>query len=231
METDPLRLLTNKINPEVRKYAQALYDMTRKYPDTSGQWCGRGWDNTGSKEHASGLAFDWITSTKVGLRPTNVQYVAAMKIVNFFIRHGKEMGLEWLIFSVDGKNKMLYNVARGKWRNYGSKGNISFRHIDHIHFKFLKSVKFNPNINWILDIINTKTNKGKEITVTDKEMEAIVLKLLNFKVTANGKNQALVQHMVEGFVDDEAQSKALAEISTKISALANQVAEIRKAVR
>lgn len=228
METDPLRLLTNKINPEVRKYAQALYDMTRKYPDTSGQWCGRGWDDTGSAEHGSGLAFDWITSTGVGKRPTNVQYVAAMKIVNFFIRHGKEMGLEWLIFSVDGVNKMLYNVARGKWRNYGSKGNISFRHIDHIHFKFKRGVKFNPNIKWTLDVT---TNTDKDTTVTEDEMDAIVLKLLNFKVTANGKNQALVQHMVEGFVDDEAQSKALAEISTKLSALSNQVAEIRKAVR
>lgn len=228
METDPLRLLTDRINPEVRKYAQALYDMTRKYPDTSGQWCGRGWDNTGSKEHASGLAFDWITSTKVGLRPTNVQYVAAMKVVNFFIRHGKEMGLEWLIFSVDGVNKMLYNVARGKWRSYGSAGNVSFRHIDHIHFKFKRGVKFNPNIKWTLDVI---TNTDKDTTVTEDEMDAIVLKLLNFKITANGKNQALVQHMAESFVDDKAQSKALAEISTKLSALTNQVAEIRKAVR
>ena len=228
METDPLRLLTDRINPEVRKYAQALYDMTRKYPDTSGQWCGRGWDNTGSKEHASGLAFDWITSTKVGMKPTNVQYVAAMKIVNFFIRHGKEMGLEWLIFSVDGVNKMIYNVARGSWKNYGSRGNISFRHIDHIHFKFKRGVKFNPNIKWTLDVT---TNTDKDTTVTDKEMDAIVLKLLNFKITANGKNQELVQHMAESFVDDEAQSKALAEISTKLSALANQVAEIRKAVR
>ena len=228
METDPLRLLTDRINPEVRKYAQALYDMTRKYPDTSGQWCGRGWDNTGSKEHASGLAFDWITSTGVGKRPTNVQYVAAMKIVNFFIRHGKEMGLEWLIFSVDGLNKMIYNVDRGKWRSYGSAGNISFRHIDHIHFKFKRGVKFNPNIKWTLDVT---TNTDKDTTVTEDEMDAIVLKLLNFKITANGKNQALVQHMAENFVDDEAQSKALAEISTKLSALSNQVAEIRKVVR
>ena len=226
--TDPLRLLTNKINPEVRKYAQALYDMTRKYPDTSGQWCGRGWDDTGSAEHGSGLAFDWITSTNVGKRPTNVQYVAAMKIVNFFIRHGKEMGLEWLIFSVDGLNKMIYNVDRGKWRSYGSDGNISFRHIDHIHFKFKRGVKFNPNIKWTLDVT---TNTDKDTTVTEDEMDAIVLKLLNFKITANGKNQELVQHMAESFVDDEAQSKALAEISTKLSTLANQVAEIRKAVR
>ena len=226
--TDPLRLLTDKINPEVRKYAQALYDMTRKYPDTSGQWCGRGWDNTGSKEHASGLAFDWITSTNVGVRPTNVQYVAAMKIVNFFIRHGKEMGLEWLIFSVDGVNKMIYNADRGKWRSHGSAGNISFRHIDHIHFKFKRGVNFNPNIKWTLDVT---TNTDKDTTVTEDEMDAIVLKLLNFKITANGKNQELVQHMAESFVDDEAQSNKLAEISTKLSALANQVAEIRKAVR
>ena len=225
--TDPLRLLTDKINPEVRKYAQALYDMTRKYPDTSGQWCGRGWD-TGSAEHGSGLAFDWITSTGVGKRPTNVQYVAAMKIVNFFIRHGEEMGLEWLIFSVDGVNKMIYNVDRGKWRSYGSAGNISFRHIDHIHFKFKRGVKFNPNIKWTLDVT---TNTDKDTTVTEDEMDAIVLKLLNFKITANGKNQELVQHMAESFVDDEAQSKALAEISTKLSTLANQVAEIRKVVR
>lgn len=228
METDPLRLLTDRINPEVRKYAQALYDMTRKYPDTSGQWCGRGWDNTGSKEHASGLAFDWITSTDVGVRPTNVQYVAAMKVVNFFIRHGKEMGLEWLIFSVDGVNKMVYNVARGKWRSYGSAGNISFRHIDHIHFKFRKGVKFNPNIKWTLDVT---TNADKDTTVTDKEMEAIVLKLLNFKITANGKNQELVQHMAESFVDDKAQSRALADISAKLSVLSNRVDEIRKDVR
>ena len=228
METDPLRLLTDRINPEVRKYAQALYDMTRKYPDTSGQWCGRGWDNTGSKEHASGLAFDWITSTGVGKRPTNVQYVAAMKIVNFFIRHGKEMGLEWLIFSVDGVNKMIYNVDRGKWRSHGSAGNISFRHIDHIHFKFKRGVKFNPNIKWTLDVT---TNTDKDTTVTEDEMDAIVLKLLNFKITANGKNQELVQHMAKSFVDDEAQSKALAEISTKLSALSNQVAEVRKVVR
>ena len=228
METDPLRLLTDRINPEVRKYAQALYDMTRKYPDTSGQWCGRGWDDTGSAEHGSGLAFDWITSTGVGKRPTNVQYVAAMKIVNFFIRHGKEMGLEWLIFSVDGLNKMIYNVDRGKWRSYGSDGNISFRHIDHIHFKFKRGVKFSPNIKWTLDVT---TNTDKDTTVTEDEMDAIVLKLLNFKITANGKNQELVQHMAESFVDDEAQSKALAEISTKLSTLANQVAEIRKAVR
>ena len=226
--TDPLRLLTDKINPEVRKYAQALYDMTRKYPDTSGQWCGRGWDDTGSAEHGSGLAFDWITSTGVGKRPTNVQYVAAMKIVNFFIRYGMEMGLEWLIFSVDGLNKMIYNVDRGKWRSYGSDGNISFRHIDHIHFKFKRGVKFNPNIKWTLDVT---TNTDKDTTVTEDEMDAIVLKLLNFKITANGKNQELVQHMAESFVDDEAQSKALAEISTKLSTLANQVAEIRKAVR
>ena len=226
--TDPLRLLTDKINPEVRKYAQALYDMTRKYPDTSGQWCGRGWDNTGSKEHASGLAFDWITSTDVGVRPTNVQYVAAMKIVNFSIRHGKEMGLEWLIFSVDGVNKMIYNVDRGKWRSYGSAGNISFRHIDHIHFKFKRGVKFNPNIKWTLDVT---TNTDKDTTVTDKEMDAIVLKLLNFKITANGKNQELVQHMAESFVDDEAQSNKLAEISAKLSALSNRVDEIRKAIR
>ena len=226
--TDPLRLLTNKINPEVRKYAQALYDMTRKYPDTSGQWCGRGWDDTGSAEHASGLAFDWITSTGVGKRPTNVQYVAAMKIVNFFIRHGKEMGLEWLIFSVDGLNKMIYNVDRGKWRSYGSDGNISFRHIDHIHFKFKRGVKFNPNIKWTLDVT---TNTDKDTTVTEDEMDAIVLKLLNFKITANGKNQELVQHMAESFVDDEAQSKALAEISAKLSALSNRVDEIRKAIR
>ena len=226
--TNPLRLLTNKINPEVHKYAQALYDMTRKYPDTSGQWCGRGWDNTGSKEHASGLAFDWITSTNVGVRPTIVRYVGAMKIVNFFIRHGKEMGLEWLIFSVDGKNKMVYNISRGSWKSYGSSGNISFRHIDHIHFKFRKGVKFNPNINWTLDPI---TSKGKEITVTEKEMEAIVLKLLNFKITANGKNQELVQHMAESFVDDKAQSRALADISAKLSVLSNRVDEIRKDVR
>ena len=221
---DPFRFLTDKINPQVRLYAVALYGVTRKYSDTSGQWCGRGWDTAGSStEHNSGLAFDWITSKKVGVRPTNAEFVAAMKIVNFFVAHGADMGLAWIIFSIDGKNKWLYNVTEKKWKNKGSSGNISFRHIDHIHFKFKSNVKFNKNIKWTLE-------PGKVSKVTEEEMNQLVLKLLNFKVTANGKHQELVSHMVSNFVFDQAQSIKLAELSTRMSELANQVSVLNKLI-
>ena len=77
------------------------------------------------------------------------------------------------------------------------------------------------------------TNKSEEdelMALSKETLNQIATAVLTVPVTANGKKAALVQHMAEGFVDDEAQSKKLAELDGKIAAIAQQVAKIAKKV-
>lgn len=77
------------------------------------------------------------------------------------------------------------------------------------------------------------TNKSEEdelMALSKDTLNQIATAVLTVPVTANGKKAALVQHMAEGFVDDEAQSKKLAELDQKIAAVAQQLAKIAKKV-
>ena len=79
----------------------------------------------------------------------------------------------------------------------------------------------------------TTTNQSEEdelMALSKDTLNQIATAVLTVPVTANGKKAALVQHMADGFVDDEAQSKKLAELDGKIAALAQQVAKIAKKV-
>ena len=79
----------------------------------------------------------------------------------------------------------------------------------------------------------TNPNKSEEdelMALSKDTLNQIATAVLTVPVTANGKKAALVQHMADGFVDDEAQSKKLAELDGKISALSKQVAAIAKKV-
>ena len=79
----------------------------------------------------------------------------------------------------------------------------------------------------------TNPNKSEEdelMALSKDTLNQIATAVLTVPVTANGKKAALVQHMADGFVDDEAQSKKLAELDGKIAALAQQVAKIAKKV-
>ena len=77
----------------------------------------------------------------------------------------------------------------------------------------------------------TNQSEEDELMALSKEtLNQIATAVLTVPVTANGKKAALVQHMADGFVDDEAQSKKLAELDQKIAALAQQVAKIAKKV-
>ena len=79
----------------------------------------------------------------------------------------------------------------------------------------------------------TNPNKSEEdelMALSKDTLNQIATAVLTVPVTANGKKAALVQHMAEGFVDDDAQSKKLAELDGKIAALAQQVAKIAKKV-
>ena len=76
----------------------------------------------------------------------------------------------------------------------------------------------------------TKSEEDELMALSKETLNQIATAVLTVPVTANGKKAALVQHMADGFVDDEAQSKKLAELDGKIAALAQQVAKIAKKV-
>ena len=78
---------------------------------------------------------------------------------------------------------------------------------------------------------NPNQSEEDELMALSKDtLNQIATAVLTVPVTANGKKAALVQHMAEGFVDDDAQSKKLAELDGKIAAIAQQVAQIAKKV-
>ena len=77
----------------------------------------------------------------------------------------------------------------------------------------------------------TNQSEEDELMALSKEtLTQIATAVLTVPVTANGKKAALVQHMAEGFVDDDAQSAKLAEMDQKIAAIAQQLAKIAKKV-
>ena len=78
---------------------------------------------------------------------------------------------------------------------------------------------------------NTNQSEEDELMALSKEtLNQIPTAVLTVPVTANGKKAALVQHMAEAFVDDDAQSRKLAELDQKIAAVAQQLAKIAKKV-
>ena len=77
---------------------------------------------------------------------------------------------------------------------------------------------------------NNQSEEDELMALSKETLDQIATAVLTVPVTANGKKAALVQHMVEAFVDDEAQSKKLAELDQKIAAIAQQVAKIAKKV-
>ena len=77
---------------------------------------------------------------------------------------------------------------------------------------------------------NNQSEEDELMALSKETLNQIATAVLTVPVTANGKKAALVQHMAEGFVDDDAQSAKLAELDGKIAALAQQVAKIAKKV-
>ena len=77
---------------------------------------------------------------------------------------------------------------------------------------------------------NPKSEEDELMALSKETLNQIATAVLTVPVTANGKKAALVQHMADGFVDDDAQSRKLAELDGKIAALAQQVAKIAKKI-
>ena len=77
---------------------------------------------------------------------------------------------------------------------------------------------------------NNQSEEDELMALSKDTLKQITDATLGVNVTANGKSAPLVQHMAEAFVDDEAQSKKLAELDQKIAAIAQQLARIAKKV-
>lgn len=171
---DTFKLLTNKINPNVRKIVESIYAMARRYPATAGQWCGRGWDTKASSaEHNTGLAVDWIISAAVGVRPTAIQRTGALALCNWAIANARQLDLQWILFSYDGVGTWSWSTARGTWKYLGNRGNISANHIDHIHFKFLPGVDAR-GVNWSIPGLDggSVSPGGKAISLSTLILQA-----------------------------------------------------------
>ena len=168
------------------------------------------------------------------------------------------MGLVALAIKDSRVNYVIYN--RQIWqRKYGFKprpySGIN-AHTKHIHVSIIQSVAAEQNTDpWGVARIggaspvkpstggstskpsttNTKPKPNQseedELMALSKEtLNQIATAVLTVPVTANGKKAALVQHMAEAFVDDDAQSAKLAEMDQKIAAIAQQLAKIAKKV-
>ena len=77
---------------------------------------------------------------------------------------------------------------------------------------------------------NNQSEEDELMALSKETLNQIATAVLTVPVTANGKSAPLVQHMAEGFVDDDAQSAKLAEMDQKIAAIAQQLAKIAKKI-
>lgn len=112
-------------------------------------WPGSGW-RTGSVEHESGTAIDWIITENTGIRPTAAERAAALKFIDWLIANHQALGIEGILFSRDGKNRTEvwgYSTPGRGWRTLADRGSISGNHIDHIHIKVKAGASWPSSLN------------------------------------------------------------------------------------
>lgn len=96
-------------------------------------WPGSGW-RIGSNEHSSGRALDIIITANVGMKPTAAERKAALALIAWLQKNARTIGVQWILFSRDGKPRTeSWNADRGTWNALGNRGSIPANHVDHIH--------------------------------------------------------------------------------------------------
>ncbi len=139
--------LGDKFNPEARKVVESLFGYLQGTSWGRHIWPGSGW-RTGSSEHATGRAIDIITVARTGLRPSAAQHAAAKQLADLLIQHGKALGVQWVLYSLDGKVTWAYNMDRGAWKALGDRGSVSANHVDHLHVYFKSGAKLPDGFRW-----------------------------------------------------------------------------------
>ena len=93
-------------------------------------------------------------------------------------------------------------------------------------------------LGWSEDINGVRITTPPAPGATDEEEELMALEqktldqirdaVLRAPVTANGKTASLLQHLAEGFVDDEAQSVKLAQMDARLSDINGKLDQLLK---
>lgn len=146
-----------------QEIVKGLWELTVRSGLDKYFWPGSGW-RTGSLEHSSGTAIDWIVVEKTGLRPSAEERKAALFFVDWLVANSSILGIEGLIFSKDGKDRpQIWGYSRpGIWRNGLNRGSVSGNHIDHIH------IKFKTGASWPAKFNTGKLNFGVTVPAAAK---------------------------------------------------------------
>ena len=138
----------DRMTPGARGIVRELHGIVQRSPALRPYiWFGSGW-RTGSKEHSSGRAIDIIVTENTGRRPTSAEHRAAMLLIEWLITNGRALGIQWILYSTDGKNRTRsFNMDRGSWNNLADRGSISGNHVDHIHVYFKSGASWPSRLN------------------------------------------------------------------------------------
>lgn len=149
-KTDPFwATALHRMEPGSQRIVRGLYALVQRSPILRSLWFGSGW-RSNSKEHKSGRAIDVIVTENAGMRPTPAEHKAAMEFINWLIANHRALGIQWVLYSTDGKNRtQSWNADRGTWKNLANRGSISANHIDHVH------IYFKPGAVWPRALNNT----------------------------------------------------------------------------
>lgn len=138
----------DRMTPGARGIVRELDALIDRSPDLAPYlWMGSGW-RTGSQEHSSGRAIDIIVTETTGRRPTDAEHKAAMLLIDWLIANGRALGIQWILYSTDGKDRTRsYNMDRGSWNNLANRGSISANHVDHMHVYFKVGASWPSSLN------------------------------------------------------------------------------------
>lgn len=225
MSIDPFRLVHRKAAPVIWDLARAIDNLTRAAGGST--WIGRGW-SPDSEEHATGRALDVIISARVGKLPTAVEVLAGDLLAAWLIRHADTLHVRHILW-----RRRIWRRRRAAegWRPLPGRTSASSPsdwHDDHIHLLLDDTAGRVPSNAPLAAAPPPRKETNMARTISDDDVTALVEQLLTHPVQANGKRDALVQHLAEGFVADAAQSRALHELNGRLSDVAGKLGALVK---
>lgn len=112
-------------------------------------WPGSG-KRSGSVEHNSGTAIDYMVTDTTNLRPTAAERKAALEFLSWLVSNHAALRIEGILFSRDGRDRPEawgYSTPGKGWRSLADRKSISGNHIDHLHIKFKSGASWPSSLN------------------------------------------------------------------------------------
>lgn len=224
---DPYRYVHSRAAKVIWALARHIHGVTR-VAGLNSAWIGRGW-SPDSTEHNTGRALDIIIAAVVGRVPTAVERRVGDLIAGWLIRHADALRVRHILW-----NKKIWRRRRASegWQplpGRTSSSSVSDWHIDHIHVLLDDVGGRVPDAPLIPTTTTTpKENNTMDRTLADGDVDALATAILNHNIRANGKDDALAQHLAENFVADAAQSHALGDLRDRLALVADKLDTLTK---